>query len=396
MKTLMQILVGMIVLFSILFVTAQIVINRPFFCEKITHALSEKLHRQVSLEGLSLSVFPSIGLHLKEFKILEKNKSDVFARLGDLQIRAKFFPLFKKQVIVNDIIIEEPEMNIVKESQGIFNFSDLVSSSPAPSTPSTPAKGILERSSSPRTVSVGKIHINNAKFSYKEVLPSGETQLFEIKGLDIHIDHFSLTDPVQVRAVSSSGKASLKGIGLSRYDLEKTLTGHAKLESKEGKILGKNITQEILSKMNQPILIKFLPGLAKLIQERDQVLPETRFTDFVVDLDIGNGKINLEKAGLTTADLSLRASGPIDFSFQANLGAHIVFSKELTEKMTQGQDLSNKLPYENGGLHIPVRITGPLSKPVIVPDLGVILSTLTKGELSDKIGGFLRGGKGKK
>jgi hypothetical protein len=97
---------------------------------------------------------------------------------------------------------------------------------------------------------------------------------------------------------------------------------------------------------------------------------------------------------LTTEDFTLRGSGQVDFALQANLLANVIFSKRFTLSMTDGKDLSDLLPYENEGLLIPVRITGSLMSPMVLPDLATVLSSLTQGKLKQQIGSLLGGKEG--
>lgn len=675
MKILFRILVAFSILLIGLFVTAQVIVNRPFFREKITHVIAEKLNREVTLSGLGLSFFPNLGLNLKGFTIQEKDGKSSFLSLENLQIQAKILPLLKKKVVVSEIVLSTPKVNVVKDAQGNFNFSDLVSASSTPPKVADVPSPAVSSGGAPN-LDIHSIQVSRAEFSYTDHSsePSGA---FKIAGLDVDIEHFSLDQPItiklscdlgsrskfsvkgevgplnagmekgeanvevalenlnssdlslfmgkgkealhfedlsiqgslkgslakgiagdlalslkpsssqtldlkvkleantlddvviqemnlktgasdlslhgqfqnffsalnkseklpkfqldlsssqlnaddfafakgastesqapqpsapsvqastsvsqkglenplrthslfqntqgsfsaqlkkvkvqgnefndiQVKArlqggilsietaelqaydgkvksagevnfqaqkigydlnfdvqgvelakVSSAntgeekiegtlmGHGAFKAVGYARPDLERNLSGNALLEVKEGKILGNDIKSEVLMKMDNPILMQFLPGLSAMRDEAQQSpKKETPFHDFAVDLVVANGKAHLQKMTLHTEDFRFRANGVVDFALQANLEAHVVFSKELTEKMTRGQDLSNKLPYEDGGLHIPVKITGPLTKPRVMPDLATLISALTRGQLSDKVGGLLGGQKG--
>jgi AsmA protein len=783
MKIIIRIVIVLVVLFVGLFFAAQILVNRPFVREKVTKLLSEKLQRDVSLSGMGLSFFPSIGLNLKQFNISEKNKEESFASLENLKVNVELTPLFKKEVVVKEIILDQPRIKIEKDAKGNFNFSDMMQVASPPQKSPAPSTG---KTSPAAKISIDSIRINEAQFSYKEVLPSGEGRSFQMSGLNLAVDHFSLDRPVSFRLDCSFGKrarlsakgtagplsassdqmeavadihlegldsqdlaafipkdalqgmgfenftvkgnvngslakgisgdlgislkllptnkevyfkgsftakqleelilkeltlqlgsaaklslkgkvgplnvspdlmnidmvldiagmaskeleaflpkdalqgmgfenlnvqggvkgnsgteingninvslkllpankdlklngsfaakkleefllkelklnlgssdilvngklknlkapqmelnvtsnlidaddflalsppgekpkkaepekprvgpenplngnqvfqnaqgnfsaqfkkikvqanemtdlilkanlasgvlsidqfslntfggkvsgggkvnlqkekigfdlrqemqgvqlqkvstaaigeekiqgvltgnASFKGIGLSQNDLEKTLSGNAKVEVKEGKILGVDVKKQILAKMDHPLLMQFFPGLAKMREEiettpdpeaemvtRPQavtgVVSQTNFKDFVVDVTISNGKANLQKMNVMTDDFTLRGSGEANFALQANLLANVIFSKKFTLSMTQGKDLSDLLPYENEGLLIPVRITGSLMKPMVLPDLATLLSALTQGKLKQQIGGLLGGSK---
>jgi len=192
-----------------------------------------------------------------------------------------------------------------------------------------------------------------------------------------------------------TGNASYKGTGLSKTDLQRTLSGQTKVEVKEGKTVGANLKKQVLLKMDNPILAQFLPGLAKMQQEvkKEPDIKETKFKDFIIDTNVASGKANLQKLNLTTEDFTLRGSGTVDFDMQQNLQTTLVFSKQITESLTGGKEMP--LPYENGGLLIPLKLTGLVSSPTVLPDFAAIISALTKGQLGQQLGNLLGGKEGK-
>lgn len=589
MKIIIRIVFGLALLFIVLLIGVQIAVNRPFFREKITKIASEKLHREVTLGGMSLSFFPSIGLNLKEFDIREKNGKDSFVKLDNLRINVATMPLLKKEVEVSSIVLTRPKINVEKDAEGNFNFSDLLGAPQAPSeekAPTPEAPGAI-----PPKISVESLKIDDAEFSYKETLPSGESKAYMLKDLDLNIKNFSLKDPVSANLsctlgvstthqklrlegsltakameeivlknfrlnlgtsdivvtgqianlqkapvgdlnitsrfldiadflalipaqvpkpapvetepqpaeevvrtgpenplfgneifqktrfnvsslfqkvqwkdntlsdivlkakleqgildisefslngydgkVSGVGQVNLqqekigynlgvnvggiqlekvttanlgqgklqgtltaqsafKGSGLSKPDMKSTLSGNAKIEVKEGKVLGTNLKSQLLSKMKNPILSQFLPGLAQMRKEAEtQSVKETPFQDFIIDIQVANGIATLQKMNLKTQEIILTGNGQVDFNLQSDLNANAIFSKEFTETMTGGTDLSNLIPYRDGGLHLPVKITGPLTKPRVMPDLTTIIAALAKGQLKGGAEKLLKGG----
>ena len=190
---------------------------------------------------------------------------------------------------------------------------------------------------------------------------------------------------------------SIKGTGYNTMDqLKQALTGNADITLKDGVLAGKSLKEEILSKMDNPILARLLPGLAKE-REKAKSEPEeeqeTKIQDLIVSVIIGNGIITLDKMTCGTEDVTLRGNGTVDFDLQSNLKAQAVLTKEFTEALTAGKDLSGTLPYEEGGMVLPVTITDLITNPTILPDISMILQAASKGALKDKLGGLFGGGK---
>ena len=70
----------------------------------------------------------------------------------------------------------------------------------------------------------------------------------------------------------------------------------------------------------------------------------------------------------------LDLAGPIwPFDDRLDLAAQLVASPAETAQLVGDQDLSALLPYEDGGLLVPLAVRGALSDPQAVPDLDRLL-----------------------
>ena len=76
----------------------------------------------------------------------------------------------------------------------------------------------------------------------------------------------------------------------------------------------------------------------------------------------------------------LDLSGTIlPFDDRLDLAARLIASPEETANLTGGKDLSAYLPYENGGLMVPLSIRGPWRSPEVLPDLDLLLENALNG-----------------
>jgi len=87
--------------------------------------MSEALHRQVEIEGISVGLR---GLKVKGFKISERPSFDkgTFVDAGQFLVRPKLLPLLKKQISISEVSLISPKTNIIRNVDGSFNFSDLM------------------------------------------------------------------------------------------------------------------------------------------------------------------------------------------------------------------------------------------------------------------------------
>ncbi len=120
-----------------------LVLAAPFFLDvnryrgAIQTRLSKAIGREVTLADLRLSFFP-MALESKDVRIADDpafRKGD-FVSVQSFRIHVNFWPLLRRQVQVTSLELMAPQVWLVKNSQGLWNFSTLAQSSePAAATP---------------------------------------------------------------------------------------------------------------------------------------------------------------------------------------------------------------------------------------------------------------------
>jgi len=129
MKKFKKILLILILLLLLLFVGGTIALRIAFPPAKVKAILiarmSEALHRQVEIEAISIGLR---GLKIKGSKISEKPSFEkgTFVEAGQFLIRPNLLALLKKQISISEVTLLSPEINIIREADGSFNFSDLM------------------------------------------------------------------------------------------------------------------------------------------------------------------------------------------------------------------------------------------------------------------------------
>ena len=104
---------------------------------QIQAQLEKKLGRPVSLGQMSLSLFP---LSFKvQNAVVGEDKSFVtgrpFATVGELAVSVKLLPLLHKEVDINSLELSHPQIEMVRNAQGEWNFATLGSPSVQVQTP---------------------------------------------------------------------------------------------------------------------------------------------------------------------------------------------------------------------------------------------------------------------
>ena len=87
----------------------------------------QALGRKISVGEVEATLFTGFGLRLKNFAMTDDPaySAEEFVRAKDLQVNVKFWPLLRREVQVKRVILHAPEIRIVRNPEGKFNFSTI-------------------------------------------------------------------------------------------------------------------------------------------------------------------------------------------------------------------------------------------------------------------------------
>jgi AsmA protein len=121
------------------------------------------LDRKVNIGEIKVSLFKGIGI--KDFAIKEADETSDFISCEDFVLKYKLMPLLAKKVIIEELKMEAPLINVFRDAKGIYNFETIGAKKEeeiiVEKTPDA-AKGL------PISLLVNKISINRAQFTLKD------------------------------------------------------------------------------------------------------------------------------------------------------------------------------------------------------------------------------------
>ncbi len=123
----------------------------------------KSLDRKVTIGEIDVSLFKGIGI--KEFAIKEADGESDFISCEVFILKYKFMPLLSKQVIIEELKMEAPTINIFRDAKGAYNFESIGSKEQKEITEEVDSdneKGL------PISLLVNKIAITRAKFTLKD------------------------------------------------------------------------------------------------------------------------------------------------------------------------------------------------------------------------------------
>ncbi len=146
---------------------------------------------------------------------------------------------------------------------------------------------------------------------------------------------------------------------------------------------GGSLMDQVWIQLDNPLLLKLVPRLKPKIENAKataSAVTTSRYDEATATLSLRKGLATLSGARLAMPGYRLDLSGTIlPFDDRLDLAARLIASPEETANLTGGKDLSAYLPYENGGLMVPLSIRGPWRSPEVLPDLDLLLENALNG-----------------
>ena len=137
--------IGVIVVAVVLFLgLATYIAVPPVLRHVLTGPVATSIHRQVTVGKIRFNLY-RLKLDLDQLHVGERdNPQKPFVDLGHLRVKVSWTSLFRLAPVVGEVVVERPQIHVVRESAQKFNFSDLLESAPAekpkPAAPSSPQR----------------------------------------------------------------------------------------------------------------------------------------------------------------------------------------------------------------------------------------------------------------
>ena len=135
MLRLLKWLAGILLTISVLLILAIIIVPRVFdpndYRQAITELVKDNTGRNLVLNGdLSVSVFPWLGIRTEQLSFSQPpeigDSQGAMLQVKTAQLRMKLLPLLSKQVEIDKVILEQPQVRIVTLENGVSSLSGLV------------------------------------------------------------------------------------------------------------------------------------------------------------------------------------------------------------------------------------------------------------------------------
>jgi uncharacterized protein involved in outer membrane biogenesis len=125
---------GLIILLFGLLLLLPAFVDLGVFKASYLALVEDTLHRRIDVGEVRLNLLPRPSIRLSNLKVSDGPAfpANTFFAAEQLQLRLKLWPLLRGRFEVTEFILEKPVVNLLKEPDGTFNYSDLAAKS-APS-----------------------------------------------------------------------------------------------------------------------------------------------------------------------------------------------------------------------------------------------------------------------
>jgi AsmA protein len=216
MKTVLKVIGIVIAVLIVAAIALPFLINVNSFRPEIESNLSSALGRPVKVGNLSLSILSgSVGADQLSIADDPKFSQAAFIQAKSLKVGVELMPLlFSKQLNVTHILIDQPEITLLRNQAGIWNFSSLGGGNQAaknqPAAPSVPAASSAPKSSgAPGNLNVAKLELNDGKLSVGSIPAKRKPIVYDKVNLTMRDFSFTSAFPVTASA-GLPGGGSLK------------------------------------------------------------------------------------------------------------------------------------------------------------------------------------------
>ena len=198
----------MVAVAIVLVVLVLIILLLPFlldlnrYRDQYLPILEQALHRKVEVEDVRLTLFPTLGVQLRQVVVADDPtlSSKPFLTVPSVQVAVQWKPLLQRRIEVESVLIENPILQVIRSEKGDFNTSTIgkistsgeISSEKAePQDSVSPFLGVL---------AVKRFSMTGGTLQYEDRTHQ-PLQAYQIEKLVLHTESVAIGETAGVRVV---------------------------------------------------------------------------------------------------------------------------------------------------------------------------------------------------
>ncbi len=386
----------------VILIALPLLINVNSFRPKIESELTNAMGRQVTLGELSLSILRgSVGVNDVSIADDPAFSKSPFITAKSLKVGVELLPLiFSKQLNVTGIVLDEPQIMLLKSNSGTWNFSSLGGAS-AKQSPE-PAK-----SGASQALSIAKLEIKDGKLTVGKANSTAKPQVYD--KLNVEMTDFSSTSQFPFKLtvnLPGGGNANVSGKAgpINPQDAAKTPFG-ATMKVKDMDIAASGFVDpasgigglvdfdgSVNSNGSQAKAAGTLSCEKLKLSPKGSPAPKAVTVKYAVDTDLDR-----QAGTITQGDIAIgKAAARLTGGFQTQ-GETQILNLKLSAPDMSVDELEAMLPalgvvlpsgskLKGGTLSADLAVSGPLDKLVIAGPVRMSNTKLAGFDMGSKLG----------
>lgn len=148
--------------------------------------------RQVDFDGIRLTILSGLGAEITGLRIADDPaySRDSFLTLQAAGVKVALLPLLKREIRIRKVVLEEPQIFLIKNRQGVFNFTTLLLPKPGRTEAKPPKPGALA------SLLISNVKVTNGVVSFRDDMARPGGKPFTISDIDLEASDMSFAEPV--------------------------------------------------------------------------------------------------------------------------------------------------------------------------------------------------------
>ena len=119
-----KILLG-IIIFFVVFTLVGFFVLPPILKSILTNQLSQNLHREVTINQIKINPY-ALSITVRGLMVKEKGSPETFVSFDEIFLNLQSFSVLRMALILTEIKLKQPYINIKLNQDMSYNFSDLI------------------------------------------------------------------------------------------------------------------------------------------------------------------------------------------------------------------------------------------------------------------------------
>ncbi len=186
-----KIVIGLFVVIVLLIaavLTLPFLVDLAAYQDQYKPLIEDALNRKIELKGIRLTIWPRIGARVIEFTVMDDPSftASPFASLSSLDVGVKLLPLLSRKVEIEEITLRDPRIIVIKNKDGVTNFSTLGPRTGVPAAPEKPAPQQGDPLQALALLAVDRVSIDGGTLIYRD-LSAAATPEYQVQDLSLHL-----------------------------------------------------------------------------------------------------------------------------------------------------------------------------------------------------------------